>query len=735
MHDDDGSDGQCHHGALALENSISVSDETEKMGHHDEPSFDRVVDGDGVIAVLPSVDEELEGTELVEDILPGSADLNDRHHMSAQIFKQEENGTILIRSAETVAASEEISWNATADLASSPMPSSTSPTRPATPADMVAKSEDNHQVAVVEGGMIRSMEILQELYQRKCKECEGLRKTISFLNEAVQEAEDLVYEKSYEIERMELRLQGVTYLYEEKWDDELCIHREKSKSKKKKNKKKDNPSVRRPIVVRPKAPPTPEGERKRNNNDSRIKRKAKSKEGEKSNNNGIESELVKTIESEPRNRSKTLENRKHDKENDSIRNKKATKPKPENSTHPSKKSQSDDSCTEKSERTKRKEALLAAISARDGNAPPTSGDENHEIVARIPTPTEQSTSDGEVVSGDEGTIEITFDESGAAGSKEERLTEISAAIFDAISAKEEASIDVPARESDGQSKKETVSEISIGDSDEIILEEEAIGIPNEDTESSSRATTNPISLQIASSAAHTFEVKMGSDAHLLSQQMYPSEQQMEFDLDEHIVFPATEDLLETNEGGNNGPDMDAPENQPSDCSLNTIPFSTDRDPCLDQYSVIYEQKGSSPHSVTSVEQLVVTSPSEKLKHAVQVIQGSALFSDETDLVLSPPPLDKFHDAIDLDRSDGQLLLFVDETQNLGIDLEFIEECEMTVDHQATIQSVDDMTLGVKSKPASLSSKPEEAPTLSTMQDPVYFPSQQINEAIVVRVEI
>ncbi len=177
------------------------------------------------------------------------------------------------------------------------------------------------------------IEILQELYQRKCKECEGLKKTIAFLRQAVREADDLLYEKSCEIEQMEFRIQSVTYLHEEKKEDTIKTFKEKSK--KKKNKKKE---ARRPM--RSKMPPTPEGERKRNNNDPKQKRK------------------TTKLKEEPNEEQKTRrnENRKSDEEN-YVRNQNI-KPKPESTPRKPKED------FEKSERTKRKEALLASLSAR-----------------------------------------------------------------------------------------------------------------------------------------------------------------------------------------------------------------------------------------------------------------------------------------------------------------------------------------------------------------------------------
>lgn len=402
-HDDGGSDGprgQQHVADLRdgdFQNSTSLvrsddnGDPYSEKGHHEPSSTDadEVLDSGGVSGAIPSIRkggslEELEGAKFEaksEEISSEAADFEKPQTVS-RISAREKNCC-----------------------------SAASPTLPVALAESVAGSVKSPllEVPVEEGEaeMIGSVEILQELYQRKCKECEGLRKAISFLNEAVKEAEDLVYEKSCEMEQMELRIQGVTYLHEEKRDEE-CVHLDnKSKSRKKKNKKKDIPS-RRPVITRPNGPPTPEGERRRN--DPRIKRKMKSKEGEKPISKDKEHKIL-NVRSEQRKRSKSFENRKHDKENEVRTIKKFTKStSEESSTHTSKKSQNDDPnpCIEKSGRAKRKEALLVAVSARIGIAPNLPSDGGIDEPAQTTTQNEQLMLDGDVgISSEEkATIEI-----------------------------------------------------------------------------------------------------------------------------------------------------------------------------------------------------------------------------------------------------------------------------------------------------------------------------------------
>jgi hypothetical protein len=558
------------------------------------------------------------------------------------------------------------------------------------------------------------IEILQELYQRKCKECEGLKKTIAFLRQAVREADDLLYEKSWEIEQMELRIQSVTYLHEEKKEDK----NQREKSKKKKNKKKET-TARRPM--RPKMPPMPEGERKRNNNnDPRMKRKTtKSKE-----------------EPTEEQKKRSNENRKYDKEND-VRNQKS-KPKPEAILR---KPRED---FEKSERTKRKEALLASLSARQ-----TTNELSCEQ-SSTSGPNELSMQGYE--RREEAIIKTRVGDADA--KKDATIESKSSGIFEVTSTHEQLLVEISTKDSDEQiitkihvehtdermsTSEEAPIKVSGGDSDVMKSDKETI--PD------MRSVESELKVAGCIMTSYTVLALPDNDgetagAHPSSAGEHSVQSPLEASGDDNPVFEAFEETREERsdhsdimEGNFKRLDI-VEQNYPGETSFD-IKYRTliDGDSSSTRDCIFETSNACTPQCVASIEPATIENASTEVDNADHVADGHTLSTEESGALVPQPP-GLADESILPDHTDEHLLLLADERQKLCIDLDGLD-CEAMESSSEGIssQSREDVPSEVKSASNSSSTNLSalEVPLPSAIHDPIQLP--QANEPVVVRVEI
>ncbi|GAX22848.1 hypothetical protein FisN_24Lh132 [Fistulifera solaris] len=534
------------------------------------------------------------------------------------------------------------------------------------------------------------IEILQELYQRKCKECEGLKKTIAFLRQAVRETDDLLYQKSCEIEQMEFRIQSVTYLHEEKKED---IKNYKEKSKKKKNKKKE---ARRPM--RSKMPPTPEGERKRNNNtnDPKLKRKTtRSRE-------------------EPNEEQKQ---RKNDKEND-VRNQRI-KPKPE-----VRKSKED---FEKSERTKRKEALLASLFARQttnecevSTGPieqEPQGCERRED-AVIGVPVGDAKKDTTIENRSNGMFEVT-------STSEQLLVEISTGepeeqimtvthdkhADEIVSTSEEATIKVPMENSDVmRSEDETRLDMRSEESESKVVDSSMtscaiLALPDKDEETTG-AHTSSAGEHSATSQANA----AGDDSPILV--IFEKAKEQRSGHSDRLDNFRRRDIAQQNYHEETSLDIAYPTLLDGNSSSTTDGISETSSACISQCAA-----------------------SDDVDSADHVANSYTLSAEEPG-ALAPQPSDLADESNLPHFTDENTLLFSHETQNLVIDLDELYCEAMGSSSQGnSSQSNEDVSHSVEPASSSPSANLSEsdAPLSSTTHDSIKLP--QANEPVVVRVEI